>query len=239
MDLWLAFVIGLAGSVHCVGMCGGFVIAITQTDRPGHRLVRHAAYYGGKTFTYAVLGAISGAAGAVVTGLLRDFQNVLSVVLGLILILLGAWLLGWLRLRRSSIPSGSGGWLSSALGRLLQKGSAGSVLALGVLNGLLPCGLVYAMLAASAATGSVVRGALTMTVFGLATVPALVAVSLTTRLAGARWRTRFNQIAGALVLVLGILTALRGIPAVRAALHGGHGQTEAVDEPHAPGTHLQ
>src|SRR5690606_41529760 len=102
MDLWLAFVVGLAGSVHCVGMCGGFVIAITQTDRPGHRLIRHAAYYGGKSFTYAVLGAISGAAGGVGTGLLHDFQNGVSGGLGLILIMPGAWLLCWLLLPRGS-----------------------------------------------------------------------------------------------------------------------------------------
>ena len=237
MDLWLVFLIGLAGSVHCVGMCGGFVIAITQTDRPGHRLIRHAAYYGGKTFTYAVLGAISGAAGAVVTGLLRDFQNVVSMILGLILILLGVWLLGWLRLRRGSGAGATGGWLSRALGRLLQSGSSRSVLGLGLLNGLLPCGLVYAMLATSATTGSMVRGALTMTVFGLATIPALIAVSLTTRFAGVRWRTRINQIAGALVIVLGVLTVLRGIPAVRAVLHGGHGQMESVEGVQAPAGH--
>ena len=216
MDLWLVFAVGLAASVHCVGMCGGFVIAITQTERPGQRFVRHAAYYGGKTATYTVLGAICGAAGAVVTALLHDFQNVVSVVLGLILILLGVWLLGWLRFRRGAGGIPMMAWIPRLLGRLLQSTSNVSVLGLGLMNGLLPCGLVYAMLATAAATGSAVGGALTMAVFGLATIPALFAVSLTTRLAGMRWRTRVNQLAGVLVIVLGILTVLNGIPG------GGH-----------------
>lgn len=235
MDLSIVFLIGLAGSVHCIGMCGGFAIALTQTDGAGPPVLRHTAYYTGKTITYALLGAISGAAGAVVTGLLRDFQNVVSVALGLVLILLGVWMLGWLRVKRARMLPGMA-YLSGALGRLLGSRSRFAAFGLGLLNGLLPCALVYAMLATAAATGSVGGGAVTMTVFGLATIPSLILVSLSTRFAGVRWRTRFNQIAAALVIIMGMLSMIRGIPIARQAmLHGYHGQTESAESPHAPG----
>src|SRR5690606_16435355 len=130
----------------------------------------------------------------------------------------GLWLLGWLRIRRRGSSSAMG-WMSGVLGRLLQKGSNLSVLGIGLMNGLLPCGLVYAMLATAAATGTPLRGALTMGVFGLSTIPALVILSLTTRFAGVRWRTRVNQLAGVLVIIFGILTVLHGVSAGHGGMH--------------------
>ena len=237
MDLYVVFLIGLAGSVHCVGMCGGFVVALTQLDDSGRPLLRQIAYYSGKTTTYVVLGAISGAAGAIIKDLLGGFQNTLSVILGALLILLGAWLLGWFGFlrRRFRVQFNA---LSRPIGRLLRQGTPSAVLGLGLLNGLLPCTLVYAVLLTAAATGSPAYGALTMLVFGLATIPALVATSVTARLSRPLWRNRLNRAGGVLVIVLGLITMTRGVPGAHHLLHGsGHADHSTTEEAAHPPHH--
>lgn len=227
--LILVFLVGLAGSIHCAGMCGGFVVAISQMDRTRHPILRQAAYHAGKTATYATMGAVSGAVGAAVSGLFVGLQNVLSVALGFLLVAVGAWLLGLVRIRYSSpIPFAS--WLANTLGRLVRIGTPSAVFALGMLNGLLPCALVYAMLATSATTGSVLGGMLTMTAFGLATVPVLLAVGLSVRFARPLWRMRLSRLAGGFVIVLGVITVFRGLPLAQHVMHDGHERTEAVHD---------
>ncbi len=215
-----AFVFGFAGSLHCVGMCGPLVLLLAQ-DRPSvaQLHLRQALYYSGKTGAYALLGAIAGTLGAGLGGLFAGMQDTLSIVLGVVLIGMGIGLL------RNARWLEGGGALArlpgfrAAVAFFMRRRSPGSTLALGFLNGFLPCGLVYAALAMAVASGSALGGAPTMAAFGLATVPALFAVVTFGSLLRSRWRAGLSWLAGLVAVVAGAVTALRGTPWMEHVVH--------------------
>lgn len=220
-DLSAVFLVGLLGSLHCVGMCGGFVVMLAHTAPPGRLYQRQVYYVLGKTATYALLGAAMGGLGRLLP--LAGLQHGLSLLAGLALLLIGwnllgrrapRWLPGTQLLTR----------LAGFLGTLLRRRHPTTPLLLGLANGFLPCGLVYGMLLLAVATGSATQGTLMMTVFGLATIPALLLLTLTPALVRApRWRAHLRQAGGVLLLLLGLLTLLRGTPVLDAMLpHGMH-----------------
>lgn len=222
------FLVGLVGSAHCVGMCGGFALAIAQLDRRAHALqLRQLAYYLGKTTTYALLGAAAGAFGAALSGAFAGMQQGLSLALGLVLVLVGVRLAGGLRTVQGwqRLPGLPG--LARLIGRLLGRPSLPATYGLGLLNGLLPCGLVYGMLAVAAAAGGAAQGALVMAVFGLSTVPALYLTALAGFLMQPLWRRRLTVVGGVLVVLLGLFTMARGTP-LAGLLHGGHAAAHAA-----------
>ena len=105
------------------------------------------------------------------------------------------------------------------MSRAVQRGGTSGIVALGALNGLLPCGLVYSALLAAAAGGSAVRGGVAMIVFGAATVPVLIALGLGASRLGARTRGVLTTLAGVLIIVVGIQLMLRGGAALGLAPH--------------------
>ena len=232
----LVFLAGLAGSLHCAGMCGGFACALGSDPRGrGATLRRHLLYNAGRVTTYVFLGALAGALGAALVGGPGDSeplllaQRGLSAVAGLLMILIGLQFLGWLR-RAHGAALGPGGQAAArTLQGLLRAPGAGAPLAFGVFNGFLPCPLVYAFLAHTAAVclsdpkRAVATGALTMAAFGLGTFPALLLVASLSRALQPLWRRRGVQLAGAFIVLLGLVTVLRGTlpagdPLVHAAL---------------------
>lgn len=216
MHDWLAaFALTFAGSAHCAGMCGGFVLAAVA-DRRGLRLLAdHALLQLGKATSYAFLGAMAGAVGAaLLQG--RGFvwsTRALALLAGIALIGAGAALLGFGR---------GGGRLAallapvyaSSLGRLLRSRPPGASLVAGMLMGLLPCPLVYAGLAAAAASGSPPRGAAMLAGVALGTVPALLLVAALGRAGSPLLRQRLARAAAVLLIATGLITAWRGLGAV-------------------------
>jgi sulfite exporter TauE/SafE len=174
-----AFLIGLLGGVHCVGMCGGIVGALA-VQAPGRRRAwgMHLTYSAGRIASYAFAGAIMGAIGGV--GLFFDrilpVQLLLYVFANLILISLGLYLagLGNLLLRLEIL----GAWLWRRIqpysAKVLPADTAGKAFTLGVLWGWLPCGLVYSMLATALLSGGAASGSMVMLAFGLGTLPNLL-----------------------------------------------------------------
>lgn len=223
LDLAAVFAAGLLGSAHCVGMCGGFVVWLGAGARR-EVAARQAAYFGGKTATYALFGALAGAFGASLADLFGAFGGVVSVGLGAAMVGLGLGLcgVGW---ARGTAPGGRlAARLSSVIARLLASPRRGALVALGMVNGLLPCGLVYGMLAVAATTGGAATGALTMAVFGLGTVPALALTGVLGGRLRPTSRRRMQQLAGVLVVAIGVLTVARGASALTpgpAAAHHG------------------
>jgi sulfite exporter TauE/SafE len=211
-DLLLVFGAGLLGSMHCVGMCGGFILAISQTRDKTSALLHQGVYFLGKAITYAILGALVGLIGAALTTGFKGFQNGLSIFAGIVMVIIGLGLIG--AFDRLGRLDRVGEWvpLKKALGYFLRDRSLSGSLGLGLLNGLLPCGLVYGILAKAGSTGSISMGALTMFVFGISTVPALLALGLTGHLLRPAWRARLNTAAGIVVIVLGLFTFIRGTP---------------------------
>jgi len=213
----LVFAGGLAGSLHCVGMCGGFALALAAS--PGSNLSRQLLYNLGRLNTLAAIGAVSGAAGAVVvaSGPPWVLARGLAIVAGLFMMIVGLEMVGVL----SNLTGRGAAFAQATVGRLLggvmRSRSAAAPLALGVFNAFLPCQLIYAFAARAASTASVAQGVLTMLAFGLGTVPAMLAVGTTGGLLSPRVRGRIGLLSGLLVLLFGAVTLLRGF-----GVHGGH-----------------
>jgi len=181
-SLLSAFLVGILGGVHCVGMCGGIVGAISL-GMPGDaapRWVMHLGYNLGRVGSYALAGAIAGGLGLFFSGLLpvRSAQQVLLGFAGVFMILLGLYLGGWWNLLRHLEQVGGYLWKRiEPLGRgLLPVRRPGQALALGALWGWLPCGLVYSVLIWAVSSGGAAEGALLMLAFGLGTLPNLLAM---------------------------------------------------------------
>jgi sulfite exporter TauE/SafE len=232
----LLFIAGFAGSFHCIGMCGGFACALGPDGRgAGATSLRHVLYNTGRLSTYCFLGGLAGALGQVICTALApgaqraapllsvslDFgQRALAVVAGLLMIIMALSFFGLRGGHR--IAGGFGGsTLVVSLRTLLGRRGFATPLALGVLNGFLPCPLVYAMIAQSASTFDVLSGCLTMAAFGMGTFPAMLAMGGVGRLLAPRWRLRGVRLAGGFILVLGLVTLSRGIMPMMAG-HGLH-----------------
>lgn len=205
---------GVLASLHCVGMCGGFVLALHRPGAPAwKRMAAPAALLLGKAFTYVILGALAGiASGAVVrSGWFSSAQAVLAVVAGCLMVLAGLQVAGVLR----ELPVGSLFGPGSAYGRAAASVAAArgpaAPFAMGTLVGLLPCPLVYAFLAAALATGGILPAMGTMAILGLASAPALVLVAAVGAAVTPLVRARIVRVAGAVVVLMGVVTVLRGV----------------------------
>ncbi len=215
-----AFVVGLLGGVHCIGMCGGIVGALTFGLPENVRsniaalLPYQLAYNLGRLLSYACAGALMGGLGLMLAELmpLHYAQRVLLALAGLFMILLGLYLGGWwsalVRIERV------GGLVWSRLEplgrRLLPVQSPAQALALGLLWGWIPCGLVYSMLIWTLSAGGAVQGAALMLAFGLGTLPNLLAMGLAAgALARLAKKPAVRRIAGVLVIGFGLLTLWR------------------------------
>ena len=185
-----ALIAGLVGAPHCLGMCGALACAA------GERLAQQVPYHIGRIATYAVLGGIAGGMGQVIPG---PTWIASAVGCGL-LVLFSLHLAGLLHLPTLTMP-----WVRRLGTRLAAHSGMASRLLFGVVNGLLPCGLLYAALAIPVATEDPVAGATSMAVFGVATLPALVAatVGFRTLVAQSIWVRRGLAL---VVLVTGVLT---------------------------------
>lgn len=239
---FLIFLAGVAGSFHCIGMCGGFACALgSHAHGPRATLLRHLIYNTGRVTTYCFLGGLAGFLGAALitqdSGTLGLAQRCLAVLSGLLMVFIGLQFFGYFQ-RISRRLSGFGGEsLVQGLRTLLKAPGAGAPLAFGVLNGFLPCPLVYAFTAQAAASDGPLSGILTMAAFGLGTFPAMLLMgsiaiwwrpdspkpSLATAgvsfsnggatTLGVRtgWRRQGVRIAGGFIIVLGVITFARGV----------------------------
>ena len=203
---------GLLGSAHCLGMCGPFALAIGSRS-PGWRdnLRRQACYSVGRIFTYAVLGAAAAFMGLRIARALAAWVNVpavLALAAGVLLVVQGLLAAGVFR------KTGIGGAAScpgaAGLRALLQAPRLDQVFLAGLFTGLLPCGLLYGMLALAASTHDVARGLATMVVFGLGTVPAMMAAGLGGSLLGVAARRHLHAVAAWCLVATGLVSIARG-----------------------------
>jgi sulfite exporter TauE/SafE len=209
-----SFVVGLLGSAHCVGMCGGITAALLHgRGRPGGAL---ALYLVGKTAAYAALGAAAGGLGVLAGLAASGVQAVLSLGFGAVLVVVGLGTCGVVRPWDAGKSASFASILARPLGRLMRSERPEALLGVGALNGLLPCGLVYAMLAQAAAVGEPATGALTLAAFGAGTAPALGLVGVFGGRVPVERRLWMQRAAGVLVIGLGLLTATRAATALRA-----------------------
>lgn len=177
------FLVGLLGGVHCAGMCGGIVSALSlqQSGRRPAWLI-HLAYNLGRIASYVMAGALMGALGGVgsLLGTWLPVQLVLYVLANLMLVALGLYLTGMTQTLAFTEQAGQWLWrrLQPATRRFLPVRGVAQAFPLGMLWGWLPCGLVYSVLSMALLSGSATRGAATMLAFGLGTLPNLMLAGL-------------------------------------------------------------
>lgn len=203
--------LGFVGSIHCVGMCGPLALMLPGKDAARWRFLAERLLYNlGRTVTYTALGVVFGALGLVVA--LAGYQRWLSMVVGVVLLL--AAFVPWMQRYLGRLEQLTAGTLKRVvqwIQHLYRRGGSASMLAIGVLNGLLPCGLVYAAVATAVTAGTVAGSAVFMASFGLGTIPAMFAVALAGGLLSVTWRTRLRRLIPVALAVLGILLILRGL----------------------------
>jgi sulfite exporter TauE/SafE len=182
LTLGAALLLGLAGSGHCLAMCGGIAAAFGVSGAQRQPIAVPLAASIGRIAGYATLGALVGAFGAGLGSWLEQPAGIwaLRALAALTLVLLGLQLAGWTRLLDRMAGVGAPLWrrLQPISRRLLPIDSFGKALAFGAIWGLLPCGLVYGMLTLSIGFASPVQGALFMGAFGLGTLPALLGLGV-------------------------------------------------------------
>lgn len=202
---YTAIIMGLAGSLHCAGMCSPLAMAVTR-NKPF--MASKLVYNTGRILTYGAMGATVAVLGSFVN--LSAYQQVLSIILGSIFVLLGIG--GMSQVRLPLVTAGMekfSGWLKNAFGRFLRQKSLTATFVMGTLNGLLPCGLTYLALTACLLQPNALDGFLFMFVFGLGTWPVMIGISwvLTLPLLKSHFNlARFSKIA---LIFVGCLLFLR------------------------------
>ncbi|MBP5998748.1 MAG: sulfite exporter TauE/SafE family protein [Azonexus sp.] len=208
---WLAFMTGLLGSGHCLGMCGGLVSGFFM--KLGAKGVwPYLAYHGARVSLYAVVGFIAAAIGAVLvsTGQIGLWQGALQIVAGIVVILLGLDLLGVspVRNRLGFAPIG---WLRKQFTLAVQKGPVVGALIGGAINGLMPCSMTMAMAVKATTAPSILEGGLLMLAFGAGTLPSMLSASFLFGKLGPRLRGWLLKGAALFVIALGVSTLWQGL----------------------------
>ena len=217
VDIVSIITIAFLGSFgHCLGMCGGIIIAYSSTkvDSSWGKVTQgfaHGLYSAGRIFTYVILGGLFGYLGGV--AMFNNLANGgLLVLAGTFMILSGLSLSGkikFLTIIEHSLSSSN--WYKNIFKKLIQSKTLFSFFVLGMLNGLLPCGLVYFFTVTAASTGSAYYGALVMLLFGLSTVPALFSLGFFVGLyKNSKFRNIMMKIAAVSVILFGIYTIQQG-----------------------------
>jgi len=217
IDLFIILSTAFLGSVgHCIGMCGGIVVAyssakIDHSSSWGRQTVSHLAYNLGRVTTYTVLGAMFGLLGKAIA-FTPTTKGVLFLLTGMLMILAGLSLIGNLKfLNSAELSISKNGWFQSNFRKLINSSSLQSFYLLGMLNGIIPCGLVYSFAIFAASTASPLWGAIVMATFGLATIPALFFLGTVTKfLQKGSLRGTMMKLAAMLVIFYGFYTLYKG-----------------------------
>jgi hypothetical protein len=218
IDWWIIISIAFTGSFgHCIGMCGGFVMAYSSTKidasmSKGAQLVRHSAYNLGRVSSYALLGMFFGAIGALFT-ISMEMRGMLFILAGLLMIITALSMLGLSKLLHLLEHSFSSFSLFKILfSRLIKNKSISSFFALGMMNGFFPCGFVFFFAAKAASSASIIDGGLIMAAFGLATVPTLLALGQSVNfMREIAFRQTMNRIAAVSIGMYGLFSLYKGL----------------------------
>jgi sulfite exporter TauE/SafE len=204
----------LAGSLHCAGMCGGFVAFYSGDSADGtrgaERWVSHAAYNGGRLLTYTLLGAFAGTLGAALdrAGAVAGVQRVAAIAAGVLIVSWGAYALLQaldVRLPRLPFPRAITRATSRVFGGLRGRPPVIRALLLGLLSTVLPCGWLWGFAVFAAGTGDPWQGALVMAAFWAGTVPVMLGIGISVQALSARLRRRLPAVTAATLIVVGLL----------------------------------
>lgn len=206
-----AFILGLLGSFHCIGMCGpiAFMLPVDRSNSL-KKVSQITIYHFGRLLAYSIIGLVFGLIGKSLY--IFGFQQQLSIVIGILMILVVLIPQKTFNKYNFSKPVYKAiSKVKSALGSALKKKTMDTFLTIGFLNGFLPCGLVYMALIAAMAGGNAANGSLYMTIFGLGTIPLMTtAIYLSHFLKGSA-RRYIQKIIPVFVIFIGVLFIIRGL----------------------------
>lgn len=203
------FIIGLLGSLHCVGMCGPIALALPIVGNSKAALIVSRLLYNfGRILTYTFFGFIFGLIGDRIQ--LFGLQQIVSILLGS-LILLRLIIPQKYSFTKLHFFQRTVGKLKQEFSKMFGKNSMKSLFVIGLLNGFLPCGFVYVGIAGAIATGDAFNGAAFMSLFGLGTLPIMFAASLFSSVLSLKARLNFRKAIPIFSFIIGILFILRGL----------------------------
>jgi len=209
--LYSAILLGLVSSLHCIGMCGPIAMMLPfARNNPQKKAVQLLTYHSGRIVSYSAIGLLFGLIGR--GFYLAGIQQQLSILAGVLMIavaLLPEKALAKYNFSRPIYKVVSG--IKSSLGSQFKKQSFGAIFSIGLLNGLLPCGMVYAALFGALAMQHIGFGGLYMALFGIGTIPMMSGVVYLQRLITMPVRNRIQKIIPYAMVAIGILFVLRGM----------------------------
>lgn len=209
--LWTALIFGLLGSFHCIGMCGpiAFMLPVSR-DSEIKKFFQVMLYHAGRLLAYGTIGLAFGIVGKTLD--LFGLQQQLSILTGVLMIsiiLLPA--VKFLNFNISGPVTATIGKIKSSMGSLLKKRSPDMFFTIGVLNGFLPCGLVYLAVFGALAAGGTLEGGLYMILFGLGTIPLMTSVVYSRGLIKPVIRNKVRRLIPVFVVIIGIMFIIRGM----------------------------
>ena len=205
-----AFVMGLAGSLHCIGMCGPLALSLPVSHNSKlSRISGGLIYNSGRIVSYASMGLAFGSLGKVIIA--TKWQSGLSVALGIIILLYLLVPKKYFHFTQVNSVSKPFLLLRQQLGRLFQSRKFSSIFFIGILNGFLPCGLVYLALTSSVVSASSLNGSMFMLFFGLGTFPLMFATVLMGNYLNQSIRQKIHKAVPALLFCMAVLLILRGM----------------------------
>ncbi|MFM1929220.1 MAG: hypothetical protein RL387_548 [Bacteroidota bacterium] len=208
--LGIGFLMGLIGSVHCIGMCGPLTMALPYSQQQSiFKYLAMALYHLGKIASYAMLGLVVGLFGKQI--FVIDTQQSLSIIIGILMVVYVVWVYlvkvnaRFNPLQFLQVP------VLKALSSLFKNKHILVFILLGFLNGLLPCGMVYLALGSAMSTGNAFDAAIFMAFFGVGTMPALIMVALGGQIIGFEWRRKLQAAVPLFIFGMGLILILRGM----------------------------
>lgn len=218
-----AMALGFLGSFHCVGMCGPIALSLPVQHLKGvNKALGIGIYNLGRIFTYSVAGLLFGFIG--LSFKFFGWQQWLSILLGICLLIIFLFqVFPRKKFRRSATLNLWNQWIIKKLSPLFHSKKKSTLLTIGMLNGMLPCGLVYMALAGAIATGNIIYSAVFMAGFGAGTLPAMVVASYAAGIMTVPVRNKIKKVLPYMLAVMGLLLILRGmnleIPIISPHLH--------------------
>lgn len=212
MELYIAALsLGLIGSFHCIGMCGPIAIALPlKTNNWFSRIFGGVLYNIGRAITYGLMGAFFGLVGKGFK--LGGLQQWVSIIMGIIMILSVVFpVLFKNQSKLDGFVTNMVGGLKKAFSKMFAIRTYYSLFIIGILNGFLPCGLVYMAIAGAIASGEVLNGTIYMIIFGLGTLPIMLSLSLISNIISVNFRNKIKRIIPIFIIIIGILFILRGL----------------------------